>query len=77
MHGLGLLKKLKDYFKGWYSMAISTRKRKIIIKMIYNHIVNYDYEEDPQWSRVIELSKDKHLPLCQAIEIAEKEFANK
>ena len=59
------------------NMAISTGKRKIIIKMIYNHIVNYDYEEDPQWSRVIELSRDKHLPLYKAIEIAEKEFNNR
>ena len=59
------------------NQAMSVKKHKIVIKMIYDHIMDYDYEKDPQWSRVIELSKEKRLTLCQAIEIVEKEFANK
>ena len=59
------------------NQTIGARKHKIVIKMIYNHIMNYDYEKDPQWSKVIELSKDRRLTLCQAIEMAEKEFTNK
>lgn len=35
------------------------------------------WKGDPIYERAIELGRDKHLPLGKAIEIAEKEFANK
>ena len=54
------------------NQTMGARRHKIVIKMIYNHIMNYDYEKDPKWSKVIELSKDRRLTLCQAIEMAEK-----
>ena len=56
------------------NQTINSRKHKMVIKMIYDNIMNYDYEKDPKWSRVIELSKNRYLPLCKAIEIAEQEF---
>lgn len=56
------------------NQTINSRKHKIVIKMVYDNIMNYDYEKDPKWSRVIELSKNRHLHLCKAIEIAEQEF---
>lgn len=54
------------------------REYALIVKQLDELFANDNScENDPIYKRAIELGRDKHLPLVKAIEIAEKEFANK
>lgn len=55
----------------------NTMKQKLFDEFTKNWEVYINDMDDPITKRVIELGRDKHLPLSKAIEIAEKEFAEK
>ena len=55
----------------------NTMKQKLFDELIKNWDVYINDMDDPITKRIIELGKEKHLPLSKATEIVEKEFAEK
>ena len=50
----------------------------IIHKQFIDYLTNIDSDlNDPKWERVVELCRDKHLPLGEAVEIVEQEFSER
>ena len=54
------------------------RMETIIHKQFIDYLTNIDSDlNDPKWERVVELCRDKHLPLGEAVEIVEQEFSER
>ena len=60
-------------------MMLFMKKQKFTLtnEQLKTLITNFDPTNDPVLKRAIELGRHKHLPLHKAIEIAEKELAEK
>lgn len=54
-------------------MYKQTRKKKLMIKILHDEIMNNNHENDPIWNRLVELGR-QHLSLSDAIKIVEQEF---
>ena len=55
----------------------NTMKQKLFDELIKNWDVYINDVDDPITKRILELGREKHLPLSKATEIAEKEFSEK
>lgn len=54
-------------------MYKQTKKKKLMIKILHDELMNNNYENNPIWNRLVELGK-QHLSLSDAIKIVEQEF---
>lgn len=52
------------------------KEYELLFQQLKDSIANYDpCKEDPVWQRAVELGRDKHLPLGEALKIAEQELS--
>lgn len=53
------------------------REKEKIWKLLSNFMESEEYQNDPIWQRAAEIGRDKHLPLTEAMKLAEQEFENR
>lgn len=56
---------------------IGRKRREAIYREIIERLSSDAFlDEDPIWQRAAEIGRDKHLPLTEAMKLAEQEFKN-
>ena len=53
------------------------REKEKLYKLLIDFMESEEYNNDPIWQRAIEIGRSRHLPLTEAMKLAEQEFENR